>query len=118
MYNPDEECNKLVIKIKKICALKGLSYYSLAKKSHISTSTMHAIIKGKTRPQIYTLLQICNVLEVSIYELFDEDFLGELSEEEKEILFNFQCLTEKKKVLLKIYMDMLKCYNERNNKFI
>lgn len=30
MYNPDEECEKMIAVIKQLCEQKGLSYYGLA----------------------------------------------------------------------------------------
>ncbi len=70
MYYPEEECNKLVERIRRICKEKGVSNYALAKKSHVSSSTIHAILSGKSRPQVYTLLQMCNALEVTVEEVF------------------------------------------------
>ena len=71
MYNPDEECKAMVAALKKLCEQKGMSPHALAKEAGISTSTISYLMKGKTRPQVYTVLELCNVLGVSINELFD-----------------------------------------------
>lgn len=119
MYDPDKECEKLVQQIKKLCKLRDISYYSLAKKAGISTSTIHSLMNGKTTPQIYTLLKICNVLGVSIESLFndsisEENFIEKVSidlmSEEKEILFYYRCLSEEKKKWFKVWLDMIQQY--------
>ena len=71
MYNPDEECKAMVAALKRLCEQKGMSPHALAREAGISTSTISYLMKGKTRPQVYTVLELCNVLGVSINELFD-----------------------------------------------
>lgn len=66
MYNPDEECKTMVAALKKLCEQKGMSPHALAKEAGISTSTISYLMKGKTKPQVYTILELCNVLGISI----------------------------------------------------
>ena len=118
MYNPDEECKAMVAALKKLCEQKGMSPHALAKEAGISTSTISYLMKGKTRPQVYTVLELCNVLGVSINELFsraDTDVTAEtgiqyITCDEKKLLDCYRGLSDKKKELLRIYVDMLRQY--------
>ena len=118
MYNPDEECKAMVAALKKLCEQKGMSPHALAKEAGISTSTISYLMKGKTRPQVYTVLELCNVLGVSINELFsraDTDVTAEtgiqyITCDEKKLLDCYRGLSDKKKELLRIYVDMLHQY--------
>ncbi|MCI6996754.1 MAG: helix-turn-helix transcriptional regulator [Eubacterium sp.] len=118
MYNPDEECKAMVAALKKLCEQKGMSPHALAKEAGISTSTISYLMKGKTRPQVYTVLELCNVLGVSINELFSragtdvtaETGIQYITCDEKKLLDCYRGLSEKKKELLRIYVDMLRQY--------
>ena len=118
MYNPDEECKAMVAALKKLCEQKGMSPHALAKEAGISTSTISYLMKGKTRPQVYTVLELCNVLGVSINELFsrpDTDVTAEtgiqyITCDEKNLLDCYRGLSDKKQELLRIYVDMLRQY--------
>lgn len=130
MYNPDEECKKIIDKIRIICRQKGITAYALAKKANISTSTVSYILNGKTKPQIYTLFQLCNALEASIHELlehsdtentvsgqsYSRNKLSEtgLTADEEKLVECYRYLPEKKKEWLKMCMDMLRQYGADN----
>lgn len=119
MYNPEEECELMVATLKKLCDQKGVSPHAVAIKAGISTSTMSYIMKGKTNPQVYTVLQLCNALGVQIGDLFtrkDEgvlDIVESITCEEKELVDCYRCLSKLEKELLIIYVDMLQQYDER-----
>ena len=55
MYDPENDCKKLVLKLKKLCEEKGKSSYMLAKEAGISPSTLSYLLNGKTKPQVYTV---------------------------------------------------------------
>ena len=118
MYNPDEECKAMVAALKKLCEQKGISPHALAKEAGISTSTISYLMKGKTKPQVYTVLELCNVLGVSINELFDrpdkdvsaETGIQYITCDEEKLLDCYRGLSDKKKELLRIYLDMLRHY--------
>lgn len=119
MYNPEEECKVMVAALKKLCDQEGMSPHAVEIKAGISTSTMSYIMKGKTNPQVYTVLQLCNALGVQIGDLFarkDEgvlDIVESITCEEKELVDCYRCLSKLKKELLIIYVDMLQQYDER-----
>ena len=124
MYNPDEECKAMIIKLKKLCKQKNITPHALAKEAGISTSTISYLMNGRTKPQVYTVLILCNVLSVTISELFDDDKdnvtspgqikIGawHMTGEEEKLVNSYQCLSAKKKEMLKIYLDMLLQYDD------
>ena len=80
-YNPEEKCEQLVENIKLLCKERAISYYVLAQKADISTSALHSMMTGKTKPYMYTVYKLCNALEIPISELLiDEEC------EEQEVL--------------------------------
>lgn len=124
MYNPDEECKSMILSLKRLCEEKNMTPHALAKEAGIATSTISYLMNGKTKPQIYTVLLVCNVLGVRISELFsdsggvDEEKQMHIEEpgahyitcEEEELLNFYRGLSDKKRELLRIYVDMLQQY--------
>lgn len=72
-------------------------------------------MNGKTNPQLYTLLAICNVLDVSISDLLStekQDGGEESWKEEKKLLSSYRKLSPGKKRLLAAYTEMLLNYQD------
>lgn len=130
MYNPDEECNKLIETLNYLCIQKSMSHYAVAVKAEISPSTVHSLMTGKTKPYVHTLFKLCNAFEMSAEELLftsktkdgmkeengiiDSNFfniLQYLNPDEKEVLIMYHYLANQKKTLLKMYLKMLQQYN-------
>ncbi len=110
MCKLDEECKEMISKISRLCKQRHITPHALAIKAGLSTSTISYLLSGRTKPQVYTILQICDVLGISICDLFDEDMSCEkkhISLEEEELLSDFRELSDKKKMLLRVYMEML-----------
>lgn len=81
MYDPDEECKAMIATIKRLCEQKNITPHALAKEAGISTSTISYLVNGKTKPQVYTILVLCNVLGIQIRDLFDNSVVSaEISE--------------------------------------
>ena len=120
MYDPDEECKAMIVAIKRLCEQKNMTPYALAKEAGVSTSTISYLVNGKTKPQVYTILLLCNVLGVRISDLFDNAATTEISGlgvqyitwEEEKLLDYYRGLSDKKKELLRIYVDMLQQYED------
>lgn len=123
MYNPDKTCKVMINRIKKICDQKKMTPYTLAKEAGVSTSTVSYLLSGRTKPQVYTLLLLCNVLDVSISELFEyegsnqfidisETELQFITYEEKELLCKYRDFSYKKREMLKTYVEMLNQYRD------
>lgn len=112
-YNPEEECDYFIRRIKSICAHKGISIGELAERAELAYSTMNELMNGKTRPQVYTMLKICNALDVTVGELLTEDAGNvHLVQWEEEILNKLRKLsvTGQKSVLE--YIDMRILYEQ------
>jgi transcriptional regulator with XRE-family HTH domain len=72
MYDPEQECKVMIKNLKRLCKEKNISANALAIEAGISTSTMSYIMNGKSKPYVYTVLMICNVLGVTVSELFED----------------------------------------------
>ncbi|MDO4306357.1 MAG: helix-turn-helix transcriptional regulator [Eubacteriales bacterium] len=109
MYNPDEEYQHMLDKFKIICKQKNKTQYALAKATGISDSSIWNIMNGVSKPYIYTMLLLCEALEISMGELFAN--FG-LSSEEESIISAYRSLSPKKRRMLEVYVDMLLKYDE------
>ena len=147
MYNLDKECEAMIEALKKLCQKKNMTPYAVAKEAGISSSTVSYIMNGRTKPQMYTVLLMCNVLGVTLSQLFEESAgtsgtepesacaedakkqetepesacgdgaekqetepgsaCGKITGEEEELLKICRSFSEKKKELLRIYMNTL-----------
>lgn len=110
MYNPEKEYQLILSRLKLICSQKNLTTYSLSKVTGISTSSLSNLMNGKTKPYIYTLLIICNALEISLSDLLEHKDSDR--EDECQIISIYHSLPPEKKKLFKIYLDMLVQYTE------
>ena len=118
-YNPDQRCSELIRHIQEHCERNSVSYYALAREADISTSTLHALMAGKTKPYMYTVYKICNALDISILDLVVEaeesaEKTG-LTHRERMLIAQYRKYSESKKEMLEVYMDMLTQFKE--NKF-
>ena len=120
MYDPDKECKEMIETVKRLCEQKNITPHALAKQAGISTSTISYLVNGKTKPQVYTVLLLCNVLGVRISDWFDTVATTEISEsrvqyityDEEKLLECYRELSDKKRELLRIYVDMLRQYED------
>jgi DNA-binding Xre family transcriptional regulator len=111
-YNPDEECDKLMNHIKMLCEQKTLKHHAVAVKAEMSSSTIHNLMSGKTKPYVHTLYKLCNALDVSVEEILSMSMDGDETADEKELLFLYRSLSAEKKNLSKMFLEMLKKYEE------
>lgn len=110
-YDPDKECELVINKLQLICEKRKISHYVLAKNAEISTSTLYDLLKGKTKPYLYTMYKLCNALDVSIEEVLQsENEKNGLSMQEKTLLTLYHSLPDYKKELLLIMADMIQQY--------
>ena len=69
----------LVQRIKELCKERGMSYYVLSYRSSVPMSTLENIMKGNSKnPGIFTIMKICEGLEISAKDFFDTDDFSEL----------------------------------------
>lgn len=115
-YNPEQKCEDLIRKLREQCGSHNISYYALAKEADVSTSTLHALMAGKTKPYMYTVYKLCNALDISIMDLLDDEDMPEntteLNTKEREIISSYRKLSGSKKRMLETYMKMLEQFKE------
>lgn len=124
MYDPEKECKRVKKRINELRQIKGITKNTLAKKAGISNSTLSYLLGGKSTPYLYTLLQICNALEVSVSELMSDGPMEENQQEthnspqireqiQRDRLYNRIChLSDTKAEMLNKYIDFLEQYPE------
>lgn len=112
-YDPDEECGKLVRKIRYLIEAKGMSIYNTAERAGISPSTLNELLHKRSRPQMYTLFKLCNALEVSVEDMFDVKE-GKLETDEEKLLLSYRYLPNWKREKLNEYIEMLIQYDPLN----
>ena len=112
-YNPEEKCQQLVENIKLLCKERAISYYALAQKADISTSALHSMMTGKTKPYMYTVYKLCNALEIPISELLIDEECEEqevLTFDELQMLAVYRQLSVGEKDLIHDVVKLLQGY--------
>ena len=112
-YNPEEKCEQLVANIKLLCKERAISYYALAQKADISTSALHSMMTGKTKPYMYTVYKLCNALEIPISELLIDEECEEqevLTFDELQMLAVYRQLSVGEKDLIHDVVKLLQGY--------
>lgn len=73
-----ETQKKLAKRIYLLCRMQGISYYKLSYRSAVPMTTLMHIIDGSTKnPGLFTIIKICNGLNITIKDFFDsEEFIG------------------------------------------
>ena len=109
----------MIAAIKRLCEQKNMTPHALAKEAGIDIHNK-LFCTRKTKPQVYAVLLLCNVLGVRISDLFDNVVTTEISGsgvqyitcEEEKLLNCYRRLSNKKRKLLRIYVDMLRQYED------
>lgn len=114
MYDPDKECRAMLLALKRLCEEKNITPYALARKAGVSTSTISYLMSGKTKPQFYTILALCDALEVPVGALFEAPCgKGGQTAGEERLLDCYRDLSERKRAMLWTYADMLRRYDDK-----
>ena len=116
-YNPEEKCEQLVENIKLLCKERAISYYALAQKADISTSALHSMMTGKTKPYMYTVYKLCNALEIPISELLIDEECEEqevLTFDELQMLAVYRQLSVGEKDLIHDVVKLLQGYDVKS----
>ena len=70
----------LAKRINSLCKKKGMSYYTLSYRSTVPLTTLLHILDGSTKnPGIFTVIKICEALNVSLTEFFGTDDFSKIS---------------------------------------
>lgn len=87
---------------------KGWSVYKLCNEADLSPSALTNMYARNTYPSIPTILKICEVLNISISEFFnDEDNGEEFTAKEREIIYSFRKLNETEKTAFETLLNAL-----------
>lgn len=97
---------------------KGMSQKEFSQRTGISQSTISDWKRKKTNPSVSKILKICEVLQVSPYELLSEndlstgihsvDYIVPLNKEESILLESYRSLDMQKKERVMGYVSALK----------
>ena len=73
-----EEQKRLAKRINFLCQKQSISYYTLSYRSAVPMTTLMHIMDGSTKnPGLFTIVKICNGLNMTVKDFFDaEEFIG------------------------------------------
>jgi len=71
-------------------SLKGISQKELAEKLNVSQSAVTNWIKGKNSPDIELVAEICEILNISVIELFGTDTNEQYTDTERQIISQYR----------------------------
>lgn len=70
-------------KITKICMENNISLNELANRCCLTQSTLQSLVEEKyTSPQVITIVRICDGLNITLKEFFDDDLFLNLDRED------------------------------------
>lgn len=103
MNDSEKEYKLIFERLRDICQKRKVTNYSLAKLTNLSNSSVSNLMRGKTKPYLYTMLLICAALDIPMIELFGE----KENTEEQHIIQAYRMMPQEKKRMVRIYIDML-----------
>lgn len=69
-------------RIEHLCKKEGISYYSLSYRSAVPLTTLMHIIDCSTKnPGVFTVIKICNGLNITVKDFFDTKEFSEIEYE-------------------------------------
>ena len=76
--------NAVADRIIELCNQKNIAINALANISGISPSTLYSVLNEKSQnPGIVTIKKLCDGLEISLREFFDDDIFDDIEHEIK-----------------------------------
>ena len=74
----------IVLRIKDLCIKKGIAYNSLATLSGVTPSTVYSLLDDSRKDiGILLLKKLCDGLEISIIDFFNDELFSDLEQEIK-----------------------------------
>lgn len=65
--------NRIGQQLSEACEERGITFYSLARTSGVPLTTLMHIIDGSTKnPGIYTIMRLCDAMELPMAELVED----------------------------------------------
>ncbi len=72
----------IVMRVKNICTSRNIKYNELATRAGITPSTIYSMMSADRRDlSVITLKKVCDGLDMTITEFFDDDIFRELEQE-------------------------------------
>ncbi len=76
--------NAVANRIIELCNQKNIAINALANMAGISPSTLYSVLNEKSQnPGIVTIKKLCDGLEISLREFFDDDIFDDIEQEIK-----------------------------------
>ncbi len=76
--------NAVANRIIQLCNDKNMAINALANISGISPSTLYSVLNEKSQnPGVVTIKKLCDGLEISLREFFDDDIFDDIEQEIK-----------------------------------
>ncbi len=76
--------NAVADRIIQLCNQKNIAINALANISGISPSTLYSVLNEKSQnPGIVTIKKLCDGLDISLREFFDDDIFDDIEQEIK-----------------------------------
>lgn len=94
-------------RIKFLREQKGITVNKLANLAGISQGFLRDIELGNKRPTVETLSYICDALEISLKDFFDDDLFNRLSDDE--LLLEIYKLTPEQR---KLFLQLLRSFQK------
>ena len=95
-------------RIRQLMDERQWTEYRLAIASGLSQSTVANIFNRNTTPSVSTLESICAGFGISLSQLFSENNMVELTQEQKEMFATWATLTKPQKEALRMLIDVMK----------
>lgn len=80
-------------------SLKEISQKELAEKLSVSQSAVTNWIKGKNSPDIEVIARMCDVLDISVTDLFGTDGIDQYTDHEKKLIERYRIKTDLRKAV-------------------
>lgn len=97
-------------KIRELMEARKWSVYRLSKESGVSWSTIRNMFDRNTEPTVSTLEALCKGLGITLTQLLLGDGYPELTNDQKEVLTNWDRLNPTDKQL---FLDLLRSFNAK-----
>ncbi len=76
--------NAVAERIINLCNQKNIAINALANMSGVSPSTLYSVLNERSQnPGVVTIKKLCDGLEISIREFFDDDIFDDIEQEIK-----------------------------------
>ncbi|MBR7133873.1 MAG: helix-turn-helix transcriptional regulator [Clostridia bacterium] len=76
--------NAVAQRIINLCNQKNIAINALANMAGISPSTLYSVLNEKSQnPGVVTIKKLCDGLEISLREFFDDDIFDDIEQEIK-----------------------------------